>query len=143
MKKTYKFKKQRHPKWKRLTDCRKNRELTQTELAELSELSVSMISQYEAGVTNPTYESFIKLATALNVSCDYLANRTNDNSLFSSYVVRPNEFHLSKFVANVRGVKEIIMSKFEFEGLKTNLFLRCSKKQKEFIYNGVVVKEVK
>lgn len=56
----------------RLSEVRKDRGLTQKQLADLFAVSVHTISSYERGITTPDDELKIKLAAFFNVSVDYL-----------------------------------------------------------------------
>jgi transcriptional regulator with XRE-family HTH domain len=56
----------------RLRLTRELRKLTQTELAEHSELTPAAISQLESGDRLPAFKSLTKLANALKTSASYL-----------------------------------------------------------------------
>ena len=56
----------------RLSTIRKEKGLTQQELAKLVELHVAQIRRYEGGTSQPTLEVIRKLAVALSVSADTL-----------------------------------------------------------------------
>lgn len=56
----------------RLKKSRKEKKLTQKDLAKLVGISRSLISDYENQNINPTIRNLTKLANALNVSSDYL-----------------------------------------------------------------------
>lgn len=58
--------------------ARKEKFLTQKELADASGLSVSAIKFFEQGRSEPNAGSIKKIAKALNVSIDYLVGRTDD-----------------------------------------------------------------
>lgn len=60
---------------KRLIDARKNRGLSQDELAKMIGTKGPAIGRYERGVAKPTIEVAIKLANALDVSLDYLVGK--------------------------------------------------------------------
>ncbi|OXS56435.1 transcriptional regulator with XRE-family HTH domain [Bacillus sp. V-88] len=62
----------------RIIKLRKELGLNQTELAKRAGLKPPAISQYESGVRNPSYDALLKLATALNVSVDYLVSGVDD-----------------------------------------------------------------
>jgi transcriptional regulator with XRE-family HTH domain len=51
----------------KLKEVRKEKKLSQVELAEKSGLSLSMVSKFEQGLFNPTTDSLAKLGQALNV----------------------------------------------------------------------------
>jgi len=56
----------------RLRSLRKQKNLSQTELAELVGLHFTNISRYERGIAQPTVETLRRLAEILGVSSDYL-----------------------------------------------------------------------
>lgn len=56
----------------RLTTARKERDLTQQELADLAGAHVTQIRRYEAGTSAPTLDVLRNLALALNASTDSL-----------------------------------------------------------------------
>ena len=57
---------------KRLRELRKQKNLTQKQLASLISVQNSVISFYELGDRMPSPEIIVKLAHALHVSADYL-----------------------------------------------------------------------
>ncbi|MEQ8200691.1 MAG: helix-turn-helix domain-containing protein [Syntrophomonadaceae bacterium] len=57
---------------KRIQKLRKERNMSQTMLAEKAGLKPPAISQYESGVRSPNFESLVKLSNALGVPSDYL-----------------------------------------------------------------------
>lgn len=57
---------------RRLKTLRKERGLSQGELAQLSSLNLTDISRYERGAVSPTLENFVKIAKSLQVSADML-----------------------------------------------------------------------
>ena len=56
----------------RLVTLRKDRQLTQRELAERVQVHITQIQRYESGSTQPTLDIIRKLATTLAVSADDL-----------------------------------------------------------------------
>ena len=58
--------------------ARKLRNVTQTQLAELSGVSSTAIAHWETGTRDPKGSSLQKLADALGVSVDYLVMRSDD-----------------------------------------------------------------
>ena len=60
----------------RLKTAREMRGMSQGELAEKSRLPPSSVSHFEAGKRKPSFDNLRKLATALNVTTDYLLGRT-------------------------------------------------------------------
>lgn len=64
----------------RIKECRQRHELSMTELAEKTCLTISAISQFESGERAPSLESLNKLADAFQVSVDYLMGRDEEIS---------------------------------------------------------------
>ena len=60
----------------RLKYSRKNKGLTQSELANRIKTTKGTISNYENGYSTPSNEMLISLANALDVSVDYLLGRS-------------------------------------------------------------------
>lgn len=57
----------------RLKEAREEQGLTQRELAEKAGLTASAVSQFEGGKREPSFNSMVKLARALEVSPSYLS----------------------------------------------------------------------
>ncbi|WP_391559642.1 helix-turn-helix domain-containing protein [Robertmurraya sp.] len=62
----------------RLVEQRKNKKLTQEELAKNIGITRSALSQYEIGRRQPDYDTLQKLADYFEVTVDYLLGRTDD-----------------------------------------------------------------
>ncbi len=56
----------------RLASLRKNKSLTQQNLADVIKVNVSQLKRYEAGTSQPTLDVLRKMAIALSVSADML-----------------------------------------------------------------------
>lgn len=56
----------------RLKECRESQGLSQVELADKIGISKDLYNKYERTVTRPSFETLCNIATALNVSTDYL-----------------------------------------------------------------------
>lgn len=65
----------------RLRELRKQKNLTQRQLADLIGVKNSIISFYEVGDRIPSPEVIIKLASALHVSADYLLGIEKEESI--------------------------------------------------------------
>ncbi len=66
---------------KRIRELRLKRGLTQIELATMLGVSKSVVSSYENAVHLPPYDILIKISKIFNVSCDYLLNNENNNTI--------------------------------------------------------------
>ena len=56
----------------KISEFRKNKKLSQTELAELMNVSQNTISQWEIGIRSPSIKSAIKLAEILDTTVEEL-----------------------------------------------------------------------
>lgn len=61
----------------RLTQLRKERRLSQGELAGLAGVHTNVIGRYERGAAKPSIEQLLKIAEALDVSLDYLTGKVD------------------------------------------------------------------
>lgn len=68
------------PFYLRLKETRKEKLLTQEELAERANISRVMVSRYETGTVIPTVDVLVSLADALDVTTDYLLGRSDHPS---------------------------------------------------------------
>ena len=59
---------------------RKERKLTQKQMAELLSTSERNYQYYESGAREPNLETFLDIADTLDVSSDYLLGRSDDPS---------------------------------------------------------------
>lgn len=57
---------------KRIRETRRNKKVTQERLAELAGISVVYVSELERGLKSPSIDVFSQIASALDVSADYL-----------------------------------------------------------------------
>ena len=62
----------------RLKELRKNRNVTQKQVAENIETGERNYRRYEYGESDPTYKVLIKIADFYDVSLDYLVGRSDD-----------------------------------------------------------------
>lgn len=63
----------------RLKEARKNKKLSQQELAKISKVHYSNIGRYERGNAQPSAEALNSIAKALEISPDFLFNGTIDD----------------------------------------------------------------
>ena len=61
----------------RIKSIRKERKLTQKQMAELLSTTERNYQYYEAGTREPSLETFVEIADALQVSTDYLVGRSD------------------------------------------------------------------
>ena len=66
---------------KKIAALRKEKKLSQTELAKLFNTSISVISRYERDEINPSIEAAKKQAVLLDTSVGYLLGETEEDDL--------------------------------------------------------------
>ncbi len=59
----------------RLKQLRKEKHLTQAQVAERIGVTASMVSSYETDIRLPSYEVLVKIATLFGVTVDYMLCR--------------------------------------------------------------------
>jgi len=69
----------------RLRQLRKQKNLSQTEFAQLVGLHWNHIGRYERGTSRPSADALHKLAAVLGVSADYLIEGTTDDAAKASF----------------------------------------------------------
>lgn len=70
----------------RLRHLRNERNLHQSELGEILDLSPSAIGSYERNLREPSYAHLVKMADLFGVSIDYLLCRTDERLTVSDYI---------------------------------------------------------
>ena len=74
----------------RLRFLRSERNLHQSELGEILELSPSAIGSYERNLREPSHAHLVRIADLFNVSTDYLLCRTEERLTVSDYTKQDN-----------------------------------------------------
>jgi len=72
---------------KRLAALRKERKMTQDELAKLLNTSISVIGRYERDEMTPSIEAAKKISSYLNTTVGYLLGETDKAELFKDPVM--------------------------------------------------------
>ncbi|WP_208586028.1 helix-turn-helix domain-containing protein [Gracilibacillus suaedae] len=75
----------------RLRSARRNKKLTQEELASKLHTKKQTISNYETGYSSPSNEVLKEIANILDVSTDYLLGRTDYQKEISNNKIEINE----------------------------------------------------
>jgi transcriptional regulator with XRE-family HTH domain len=66
----------------RLTNLRENRGLQKKQLADILNVSISCISQYEKGTSMPGYDILLAMARYFNVTVDYMLGNEDSSKRF-------------------------------------------------------------
>ncbi|NLW88689.1 MAG: helix-turn-helix transcriptional regulator [Clostridiaceae bacterium] len=64
----------------KIADARKEKNLTQEQLADMMSVTRQSISRWESDLSYPEMEKVVLLSEVLDVSCDYLLNDSYDRS---------------------------------------------------------------
>ena len=70
--------------YSRIRDLREDRDLNQTQVAKMLNMSHTTYSKYETGENDIPTEILIKLAEFYNTSIDYLLNQTDNPMRYES-----------------------------------------------------------
>lgn len=83
---------------KLLKNLRKEKGLTQKEVAKGSLIPLSMISKYEQGINKPNYENLYKLITFYKVDFDYFINLTTEvqKNEITSFLMSKVQYNLNE-----------------------------------------------
>lgn len=87
-----------------LQKLRKERGFTQEQLARMIHKESSIISRYEKGFQNPTFETVREFAAIFNVSMDYLAGMKHQGTL-STHGLTEEQIETLKSLADAYRIK--------------------------------------
>lgn len=87
--------------YQRLRDLREDKDLMQTDIAKLINLSVRQYGLYERGKTDIPLEKALILSDYYNVSLDYIAGRTNDKIGFNKSDLPNSEIEILKKIRSL------------------------------------------
>ena len=104
---------------KRLRYLRKQRNLSQTELGELSDIHFSHISRYERGAAQPTADTLKRLSDALKISVAHLVE-DSDNPI-EDPEIRQQLREIESLPEKDRQVVKRLLGAFLFEQRVKNL----------------------
>jgi len=80
----------------RLRTAREQRGLSQTQLAESARIPASSVSHFESGARKPSFDNLKRIATALDVTTDYLLGRVDQmNSVGAAETIHRHLANLS------------------------------------------------
>lgn len=93
-----------------LQSLRKEKGMTQKQLADRIHKESSIISRYEKGLQNPTFETVKEFAAIFNVSMDYLAGMERDSNI-STFGMNSEQIAITKKLVEAFRKKNISMSR--------------------------------
>ena len=103
----------------RLKNLRLNRGLSQAKLADMLDVSSSLIGLYETGKRKPSYEKIEYLASVFGVSVDYLMGKADESEVNQmNFGEKVKELRRSKgltqeALGEIIGVKKSAINKYE------------------------------
>lgn len=98
----------------RITALRKERKLTQTDVAKMLGVTQTNVYKYEKGLTDPPFKTVLWYADYFGVSTDYLFGRTNEKGS----EVKDNKAIVPSEIKTYEQLKEVIRSVIEEEKAK-------------------------
>lgn len=79
----------------RISKWRKQKKLTQEELAKKANVTKAAVSNYENGHSTPSNDTLVAIADALDVSTDYLLGRTDNPNSESKELMGDSDFSIA------------------------------------------------
>jgi len=130
----------------RLRQIRKEKGLTQAEVAKLLSIGESTVSFYESGKRQPDYETLIRLSETLHVSIDYLLGKTDIRNPYSEFMESANKKYGSHGKKQAEELLENVQALFsggelpdedkdEFFKAITEIYFESKEKNKKYTPN--------
>ncbi|WP_368233259.1 helix-turn-helix domain-containing protein [Anaerotruncus rubiinfantis] len=95
----------------RLYQLRKEKNLKQSELGEIFDISPSGIGSYERDLREPTYEQLVMFADYFDVSLDFLLGRTDERLTVDQYIAQSSYEMETLFKRNVTVDNQVLSIK--------------------------------
>ena len=107
---------------KNLKKLREGRHLSQAKLADYFSLSQQAIYKYENSLSEPDFDTLIRMADFFNTSTDYLIGRTDEMTIITDKDITPMEMkHLELFRKLTKDSQEQL-DKFLSSVVSNNLY---------------------
>lgn len=103
-----------------LRELRRERKLTQKDVADAIDVTASTLSGYEVGTKTPTLPVAMKLADFFNVSLDYLCGKTsdrNDNDISGAGFHTQNT-PITKYLKDIAAMCELFRIHIKYETIQ-------------------------
>lgn len=114
----------------RLKQLRSERNLTQTDLANVLNIAKTTVAAYEQGKSEPSIDTLIKIADYFNVSIDYLSGKSDVKNI--KYAAINEELGLSdNAIQNLKKCLALNYDSSSFIG--NNLFVKLMEAYTEYI----------
>jgi len=105
----------------RITELREKQNITKAELSRKAGLKQPMITNYEAGTSDPSATVVVKLAEALNTSTDYLLTGMKNMNTIEENMAQLNEGDRRQLITWIESQIELYEIKRKYNSMSENL----------------------
>jgi transcriptional regulator with XRE-family HTH domain len=112
----------------RLKELRKQKNISQTDLAKALNMKQTTISSYEKGKTQPPIEVLIDIANHFNVSLDYLLERQYENKI-----------DLASLSETKQNIIKMVTQLNELHAIKVEVYAQSKLDEQEIMHNNTIL----
>lgn len=112
----------------RLKELRKQKHISQTDLAKALNMKQTTISSYEKGKTQPPIEVLIDMANYFNVSLDYLLERQYENKI-----------DLASLSETKQNIIKMVTQLNELHAIKVEVYAQSKLDEQEIMRNNTIL----
>lgn len=112
----------------RLKELRKQKHISQTDLAKALNMKQTTISSYEKGKTQPPIEVLIDMANYFNVSLDYLLERQYENKI-----------DLASLSKTKQNIIKMVTQLNELHAIKVEVYAQSKLDEQEIMHNNTIL----
>ena len=112
----------------RLKELRKQKHISQTDLAKALNMKQTTISSYEKGKTQPPIEVLIDIANYFNVSLDYLLERQYENKI-----------DLASLSKTKQNIIKMVTQLNELHAIKVEVYAQSKLDEQEIMHNNTIL----
>lgn len=112
----------------RLKELRKQKHISQTDLAKALNMKQTTISSYEKGKTQPPIEVLIDIANYFNVSLDYLLERQYENKI-----------DLASLSETKQNIIKMVTQLNELHAIKVEVYAQSKLDEQEIMRNNTIL----
>lgn len=110
----------------RLIQLRKDKELTQSELARALDVGNSTIAMWETGKRTPSYSGYEEIADYFNVDMDYLLGKQDAENRYQELI---KAIEQGQLIGQIASDKELLA--------KIEMLLALSKDKQDIVFNQI------
>lgn len=112
----------------KLKELRKQKHISQTDLAKALNVKQTTISSYEKGKTQPPIEVLIDMANYFNVSLDYLLERQYENKI-----------DLASLSETKQNIIKMVTQLNELHAIKVEVYAQSKLDEQEIMHNNKIL----